>query len=278
MTGLTSSWVSTRSPIRTSWPPSPLVMANHPPNPNGVAYERRLIARLIEGLRTIPGVRIYGITDPKRSGERCSTLSLRIGDHSAGNRSHLPQKTLIVVQVALSVVLLSGAFLMGRSLANLEHQDFGIATANRYVLRIDPNGAGYTLQRLPALYSEIEDRLSALPSASKVSFARHTPLDGNAWGTCVVQQGHSAPGPGDKCFSSWIRVSRHFLETIGVPIVRGRDFSAQDSQTSTPVVLVDQSFARFFFPNQDPIGKHFGMVSPKNSGAFESSESLPISS
>jgi macrolide transport system ATP-binding/permease protein len=51
--------------------------------------------------------------------------------------------------------------------------------------------------------------------------------------------------------------------------VRGRDFSAQDTQTSTPVVLVNQSFARFFFPNQDPLGKHFGVESPKNSGAFQ---------
>jgi macrolide transport system ATP-binding/permease protein len=212
---------------------------------------------------------IFGIVPAWASSQAKGAEALRTAHRSAGDRSHVPQKTLIVIQVALSVVLLSGAFLMGRSLANLEHQDFGIATANRYVLRIDPDGAGYTLQRLPALYRAIEVRLSALPSASSVSFARYTPLDGNAWGTCVVQQGHPEPGPGDKCFSSWIRVSRHFLETIGVPIVRGRDFSAQDSQTSTPVVIVNQAFAKFFFPNQDPIGKHFGMGSPKNSGAFE---------
>ena len=108
-----------------------------------------------------------------------------------------------------------------------------------------------------------------MPSAKNVSFARYTPLDGNGWGTCIVQQGHAAPGPQDKCFSSWVRVSEHFLQTVGVSIVRGRDFSAQDTQNSTPVVLVNQSFARQFFPNQDPIGKHFGLMSPKNSGAFE---------
>jgi hypothetical protein len=71
-----------------------------------------------------------------------------------------------------------------------------------------------------------------------------------------------------KCFSSWVRVSNRFLHSIGVPIVRGGNFSAQDSQASTPVVLVNQSFARLLFPNQDPIGKHFSLVSPKNSGAF----------
>src|SRR6185437_8361191 len=168
------------------------------------------------------------------------------------------------IQVALSIVLLSGAFLMTHSLANLQSQKFGIATANRYVLRIDPKGAGYSLPRLPALYRQIEDRLSALPSAAHVSFARYTPLDGNGWGICVIQQGHPAPGPQDKCFSSWVRVSEHFLQTIGVPIVRGRGFSAQDTQNSTPVVLVNESFARQFFPHQDPIGKHFGVMSPKD--------------
>jgi predicted permease len=158
---------------------------------------------------------------------------------------------------------------MTESLARLEHQKFGVATANRYVVQFDPQGAGYTVDRLPELYHQIEDHLSALPAAANVSLARYTPLDGSIWGTCVIQQGHPAPGPNDKCFSSWVRVSTKFLDSVGVPILLGRNFSAQDTQTSTPVVLVNQSFAQHFFPNQNPIGKHFGIVSPKNSGAFE---------
>ena len=212
---------------------------------------------------------LFGAAPVWLSSQTKAAEALHGSSRSAGNRSSLPQKALVVLQVGLSIVLLSAAFLMARSLANLEHQNFGFETANRYVLRFDPQGAGYTVERLPALYREIEERLSALPSAMNVSFARYTPLDGNGWGTCVVRQGHSAPGPTDKCFSSWVRVSSRFLESIGVPIVRGRNFSAQDSQSSTPVVLVNQSFAKYFFPNQDPIGKHFGLVSPKDSGAFE---------
>ncbi len=212
---------------------------------------------------------IFGATPAWLSSQAKAAEALHGVNRSAGNRSSFPQKALVVLQVGLSVVLLSAAFLMARSLSNLEHQNFGIETANHYVLRFDPQGAGYTLERLPALYSQIGDRFSALPFVKNVSLARYTPLDGNAWGTCIVQQGHPAPGPGDKCFSSWVRVSTRFLQSIGVPIVQGRNFSAQDSQTSTPVVLVNQSFARQFFPNQDPIGKHFGLVSPKNSGAFE---------
>jgi macrolide transport system ATP-binding/permease protein len=212
---------------------------------------------------------LFGTVPAWYSSQAKAVEAFRTASRSTRDRTSVPQKNLVIIQVALSIVLLSGAFLMTRSLANLQNQNFGIATANRYVLRIDPKGAGYSLQRLPALYREIEDRLTSLPSAGNVSFARYTPLDGNAWGTCVVQQGHPAPGPQDKCFSSWVRVSARFLQTIGVPIVRGRDFSAQDTQNSTPVVLVSQAFARRFFPNQDPIGQHFGLVSPKNSSAFD---------
>jgi macrolide transport system ATP-binding/permease protein len=212
---------------------------------------------------------IFGIAPAWLSSQAKPAEALRGANRSFGDQSSLPQRALVVLQVSLSVVLLSGAFLMAKSLANLEHQNFGIATTNRYVLEFDPQGAGYTVDKLPALYRQLEDRLFALPSAANVSLARYTPLGGNNWGTCVVQQGHPAPGSNENCFSAWVRVSSRFLQSIGVPIVRGRNFSSQDTQASLPVVLVNQSFARRFFPNQDPIGKHFGLVSPKNSGAFE---------
>jgi predicted permease len=212
---------------------------------------------------------IFGTVPAWLSSQANPSEASRGANRSTGDRSSLPQRALVVLQVALSMVLLTGALLVARSLANLEHQNFGIVTTNRYVLEFDPKGAGYTLERLPALYRQIEDRLSALPAVATVSLARYTPLGGNNWGTCVIQQGYPAPGPNAKCFSSWVRVSTHFLQSVGVNVVSGRDFSAQDTQTSTPVALVNQSFARHFFPNQDPIGKHFGLVSPKNSGAFE---------
>ena len=123
------------------------------------------------------------------------------------------------------LVLLAGAILMTKSLNNLEHQNFGVATSNRYVLHFDPAGAGYTIDRLPALYRQIEDRFSALPGVTSVGMALYSPLEGDNWGECVIQQGHPAPRPGDKCGSTWDRVSTHFLDSIGVPMVRGRGFS-----------------------------------------------------
>ena len=185
------------------------------------------------------------------------------------DRSSLPQKALVILQVALSVVLLAGAVLMTKSLANLENQNFGLATANRYVLEFDPDGAGYTVDRLPALYRQIEDRFSALPGMANMSLAIYSPLEGTNWSECVIQQGHPAPGPNDKCGSTWDRVSTDFLDSIGVPVLRGRGITEQDTATSQLVAIVNQAFVRRYFPNQDPLGKHFGIDSPQYSGTFE---------
>ncbi|MGP8187646.1 MAG: ABC transporter permease [Terracidiphilus sp.] len=187
---------------------------------------------------------------------------------SARDRSLLPQKSLVALQAALSLALLAVAMLVTRSLINLERQDLGVATANRYVFNMDPSGAGYTLDRLPALYRQIEDRFSALPGVENVGFALYSPLY-DMWGDLVVPQGHSAPGPSDDFGSTWNRASTHLLDSIGVPIVRGRGFSAQDTAGSPLVAVVNETFAKKFFPNQDPIGKRFGTSDPRYSGSFE---------
>ena len=175
--------------------------------------------------------------------------ALRGVNRSTRDRSSLPQKSLVVFQAALSVVLLAAAILMTKSLAKLEHQDFGVTTTNRYVLHFDPAGAGYTPTRLPALYRLMEDRFSALPGVTSFSLATYSPLEGDNWGECVIQQGHAAPRPGDRCGATWDRVSTHFLGSIGVPIVRGRDFSDQDTQGSPQVAtIVNQTFVETLLP------------------------------
>jgi macrolide transport system ATP-binding/permease protein len=195
--------------------------------------------------------------------------ALRGINRSTRDRSSLPQKALVVFQAALSVVLLAGAILMSKSLAQLEHQNFGVVTANRYVLHLDEAGAGYTVDRLPALYTQIEDRFSALPGVSSIGLGMYSPLEGDNWGECVIQQGHPAPRPGDRCGSTWDRVSPQFLDSIGVPIVRGRGITDQDTATSTPVAIVNEIFAKRFFPGKDPVGQHFGIDDVKYSGAWE---------
>jgi predicted permease len=195
--------------------------------------------------------------------------ALRGGNRTTRDYASLPQKSLVVFQAALSVVLLAAAILMAKSLNNLEHQNFGIVTTNRYVLHFDPAGAGYTVSRLPALYRQIEDRFSSLPGIANISLALYSPLEGDNWGEYVIQQGHPLPRFGDNAISTWDRVSTHFLDSIGVPIVRGRGFTDQDTATSPLVAIVNQTFVKRFFPNEDPVGRHFGIDYPQYSGSFE---------
>jgi len=195
--------------------------------------------------------------------------ALRGVSRTTRDRSSLPQKALVVFQAALSVVLLAGAILMAKTLTNLESQKFGVATANRYVLHFNPQGAGYTVDRLPALYREIQDRFSALPGIATASLALYSPLEGDNWSECVIPQGRPSPRHGDDCDSTWDRVDTHFLDAIGVPMVRGRGLAEQDTAASPLVAVVNEAFVKKFFLNQDPIGRRFGLGFPKYSGTFQ---------
>ena len=194
---------------------------------------------------------------------------LRGSTRTTRDRSSLPQRALVVLQAMFSLVLMACAFLMTKSLNNLEHQNFGIVTANRYVLHVDPAGAGYTAERLQGLYRQVEDKFSSLPGVANIGMALYSPLEGDNWGECVIQQGHPAPGPNDKCGSTWDRVSPHFLDSIGVPIIHGRGLTEQDTESTQQVAIVNQEFVKRFYPKDDPIGKHFGIDLPQYSGAFE---------
>ncbi len=258
--GLAVAYAGSRMMLSLAFP-----YAKHMPvqaTPSAVVLGFAFLVSLLTGV-------IFGTAPAWLSTHAHPGEALRGMNRSTDDRSSLPQRALIVVQVALSMVLLAGAFLMSRSLRNLEHQNIGIATENRYILAIDPKGVGYTLDRLPALYRQIEDRFSALPGMASVSLVRYIPLGGNNWGSCVIPQGAPSPGPDSKCFASWDRASDRFLESIGVPIVRGRNFKPADTATSQQVVIVNQAFAKQFFPGQDPIGKHFGLSKPQYSGVFE---------
>ena len=219
------------------------------------------------GISVLTGI-LFGLAPAWLASRSNPADALRGANRSTRDRSSLGQRALVVVQVALSLVLIGGALLAARSLNNVEHQDFAIATANRWVLHFDPSGAGYTSERLPALYRQMEDRFSALPGVAHVALGMYSPLEGDNWGECVIPMGHGAPGPNDRCGASWVRVSPGYLDAIGVPILRGRNFSAADTNATQQVALVNETFAKRFFPNQDAVGQHFGIDYPKYSGAF----------
>ena len=157
--------------------------------------------------------------------------ALRGVNRSTGDHSSFQQKSLIVLQAAMSLILLIGAGLLTKSLNNLQHQDFGIQTANRYVVHIDPRAAGYTPEKLPALYQTLEQRFGAVPEVQSVGLALYSVLEGNNWGESVYVAGQPDPGPNAHNGSSWDRVNPQFFEAVGQPVVRGRGFTDGDTAT-----------------------------------------------
>ena len=194
--------------------------------------------------------------------------------HGAGRSTtragaSLPQKTLVVSQAALSLVLLACAGLLTVSLRNLESQDFGFDVQNRMSIQINPPLDSYTPEHLDALYRAIEDGLVRLPNVRSASLAGWSPLSGNNWGELVAIEGRGEPTVSQAEGVSWDRVSRQYFSTIGQRMVRGRDFAESDSSASRSVAIVNESFVRKYFPNEDPLGKHFGMDMSRYAGTFE---------
>jgi predicted permease len=239
---------ATHSPIQAS--PSPAVLV--------FAFALSLVTGIVFG---IAPAWITSHSDPAEA--------LRGVNRAKGERSSLAQKSLIVLQATLSLVLLVGAGLLTRSLRNLEHQNFGIATTGRYVVHIDPAGAGYTLPHLNALNQQLEQQLSAIPGVQSVGLALYSTLEGDNWGEGIFIEGRPNPGPDAHNNASWDRVSPRFFDTIGQPVLRGRGITDQDSSTSQMVAVVNQTFVKKFFPNEDPIGHHFGTFDQKYSSSFE---------
>jgi predicted permease len=239
---------ATQMPIHAS--PSPIVL--------GFAF----LLSLATGIA-------FGIVPAWISSHADPAEALRGINRSTGDRALLPQKAMIVFQAALSLVLLVGAGLMTQTLRNLERQDFGLVTANRYVIHMDPMGAGYNLDRIGAFNQRLESEFSALPGVKSVGLALYSTLEGNNWGEGIYVEGRPAPAPDEHNGSSWDRVSPHFFETIGQPVIRGRGLTEQDTATSRMVAIVNQSFVKKFFPQQDPIGSHFGTFNQKYAGDYE---------
>jgi predicted permease len=212
---------------------------------------------------------IFGIAPAWITSHSDPAEALRGVNRAKGERSSLPQKSLIVLQATLSLVLLVGAGLLTRSLQKLEHQNFGITTTGRYVVHIDPAGAGYTPARLDVLNQQLDQQLAAIPGVRSVGLALYSTLEGDNWGEGVFVAGRPAPGPNGHNGSSWDRVSPHFFETIGEPVIRGRGFSEQDTATSAMVAVVNQTFVKKFFPNEDPVGRHFGTFNQKYASSYE---------
>jgi predicted permease len=260
LAGLAVAYAGTRIILSLAFPDSPNLPIHANPSVPVLAFA--FLLSLVTGI-------IFGMVPAWITSHSDPAEALRGGNRSTRDRSSLPQKSLIVFQAALSLVLLVGAGLLTKSLRNMEHQNFGLQTDNRYVLHLDPAGAGYTEETLPALYQQLEQQFESLPGVQSVGLALYSTLEGNNWGEGIYVDGHPAPGPNDNNNSSWDRISPHFFETVGQPILRGRGFTDSDTATSQKVAVVNQAFIKKFFPKEDPIGRHFGDFDQKFASEFE---------
>jgi predicted permease len=198
-------------------------------------------------------------TDPIEALRGASRVTARAGS--------LPRKALVVCQIALSLALLSASGLLTSALHALETQDFGFEQERRLVAKINPRLAGYRPAQLSQLYRRIHDSIAGIPGVSSVALCLYSP-PGGGWGSGVWVDGRSAPGPRDDNSSSWDRVTPGYFDVIGTPIVKGRGVSQEDTAATRHVAVVNEAFARKFFRDEDPLGRHFGQNAGA-SGEFE---------
>jgi putative ABC transport system permease protein len=173
--------------------------------------------------------------------------------------------SLVVVQVALSVVLLTGAALVARSLWNLLAVDTGIDERNAYVFGMRAPASKYAeLTDVPRFYDELERTLREIPGVTAAGASSILPFDGDWNGMGFTIDGRPAPKPGEELSAEQRTVTPGYLDALGIPIVAGRGFTKDDDADAPPVIVVDELFAKTYWPNESPLGKRITVFDRSN--------------
>ncbi|MGC9946213.1 MAG: ABC transporter permease [Bryobacteraceae bacterium] len=182
-------------------------------------------------------------------------LKEQSGGMSASGSQSRTRQGLMVAQICLSLLLLTGAGLFTRSLLNLVHSDPGFRTDHLITFTIDPSLSGYTFERRLALFRDLRQKLGALPGARASASAYLIPLGGWGWGGGVKAPGsRNASQEFVSCNEN--SVSPGYFAALGIPLRAGRDFNANDTPKSASVAIVSEAFARFLYEGANPIGRH----------------------
>jgi putative ABC transport system permease protein len=212
---------------------------------------------------------LFGIAPAWMTSRTDPADALRGAGRSIGAGRSWAQKSLVIAQITVSMILLSAAALLGRSLRNLEHQNFGFETQDRYIAWINPMLGNYKPEQLEPLFRQINDSLLRIPGMRMVAPALYAPMTGDSWNDGVRIEGRPEPPAKEDTGAGWARVMPGFFETIGAKIVLGRPITDQDTAATRKVAVVNQAFARRFFKDRNPIGQHFGPDKIKYSATFE---------
>src|SRR4051794_25152979 len=237
--------------------------------PQMTALDWRILAFLL--LVTAATGIVFGIAPALRATGMIVSTALKDTSRSvAGSRSVLG-KSLLIVQVAISLVLLVGAGLFLRTLHNLRHVDIGFNPQNLVLFRVNPQLNRYDEPRMAALYRDMLDRLGTVPGVRAVAMSQPALLSGSVNSTGIFVQGRTYPPgrpEGDSLDINRLVVSSNFFDVMEIPILLGRGFTDRDKDGAPKVVVINEAAVRKFFPGENPIGHHFGS-SPETTSELE---------
>ncbi len=198
---------------------------------------------------------VYPAWEAARSGV-AEVLKDQSGSVSATLRAARVRKALVCVQVMLSALLLIPTGLFLKSLVNLTRVDLGMNQENLITFRISPELNGYKPEQSRALFERAEEQLAAIPGVRSVNTSFVPLISGSSWGMTLTVEGYSRDPKADR-HSMLNVVGAGYFGKMGIPLINGREFTERDTAAAPKVAIVNESFARHFFGNGNPIGRKF---------------------
>jgi predicted permease len=209
---------------------------------------------------------IFGLLPALRASrpDPWTTLKDTVGAVAGSGGSLFLRKGLVAAQVALSFLLLFGAGLFVRSLQNLKATDTGVTLDNLVSFQLSPALSGYENERTGSFYEQLLGKLRAAPGVKSAALAGVSILSGDEWDSSMGVEGHTAQD-GEDMQAFMNSLSPGYFETMGIPLLEGRDFTRLDAAEQARVAIVNRRFAEHFFPGKSAIGKHVGFgTGPKS--------------
>jgi predicted permease len=243
--GLAISYLGAHALLALAFPDQHNMPINASPSPVVIGFAFAL--SLLTGI-------LFGLAPAVMAARTQPAEALRSNARTTAHGASFLQRALVVLQAALSLVLLVAAGLFAQSLNKAENVDMKLDATNRYIAHINPQAAGYKNTEVEPLYQTIEDRFHAIPGVLKVSLATYTPMESNNWSSGVKVQGENDINKG----ASWVKGTPEYFDSVGTHVVMGRGFRSQDTLNGPPVAVVNQEFVKQFFGNRNPIGHRFG--------------------
>ena len=212
---------------------------------------------------------LFGLAPALYTGraQAVDAITSRARGATLGRRTARLLQAFVVGQLALSLVLVVGAGLFARSLVELERRPLGFAPDHVLLARINPRLAGYTPANAGALHRKLYDRLNALPGV-RATIARYSPQSGSRSSNSATVAGYT-PQPGESVEFEGIQVAPSYPDALGMRLVDGRAIGVQDGPGAPKVAMVNETFARHFFPGQPAPGHRFGFGGPSDAANIE---------